>query len=130
MTAQYRGTGRRKTATAQVILSPGEGNAIINGRTAEEYLQGDKSSLTAIYAPLECLGLDKLYNVTIRSMGGGIRGQVEAIQLAIARAIASSNTLTRRPLKTEGFLTVNAACKERKKYGLKKARRAPQFSKR
>ena len=136
---QLKGTGRRKSAIAEVQLVNGTGQFIINGKSSNEYMQEEPSSILAIQAPLELLGLQKNFDIIVKVHGGGFRGQAEAIKLGVARALCKSEkasplllaTQTARSLlKTEGFLTRDSRCKERKKYGLKKARKAPQFSKR
>lgn len=125
-----RGTGRRKSATAQVQLIRGTGEFSINGKSAVAYLQENPSSILAIQAPLDLLGLQKNYDTIVSVQGGGISGQAEAIRLGIARALCQIETSYRSSLKVKKYLTRDARCKERKKYGLKKARKAPQFSKR
>lgn len=128
---KFTGTGRRKSATAQVeLISGGTGKMVINGKEGTEYLQYNPSALWAIQGPLDTLGLEDSYDTIIKCSGGGITGQAEAIQLGIAKALCQMKASNRYPLKSEGYLTRNSLCKERKKYGLKKARKAPQFSKR
>lgn len=129
-TTQYKSTGRRKSAVAQVILIPGSGKIIINGKDGTEYMQYNPKMITTIQAPLNLLGLEEGYDTLVRSSGGGLSGQAEAIRLGIARALCKVDVANRGTLKLAGFLTRNALCVERKKYGLKKARKAPQFSKR
>ena len=127
-----KATGRRKSATAQVeLVSGGTGKIIINGKEGTEYMQYNARSAWKMQAPLDSVGLeDGSYDVIIRCSGGGLTGQAEAIQLGIARALCALQPARRAVLKAEGFLTRNSLSKERKKYGLKKARKAPQFSKR
>ncbi|MFW5789935.1 MAG: 30S ribosomal protein S9 [Halanaerobiaceae bacterium] len=126
---QYRGTGRRKTATARVRLMPGDGEMIINGTDIENYFHR-KSLIQDIQSPLEVtkqLGsLDIVANVN----GGGLSGQAGAVRHGIARALLEVDQEFRKPLKKAGYLTRDSRMKERKKPGLKKARKAPQFSKR
>ena len=126
---QYRGTGRRKTATARVRLIPGNGDMIVNGTDIEDYFHR-KSLIQDIQSPLEVtkqLGsLDLVANVN----GGGLSGQAGAVRHGIARALLEVDQEFRKPLKKAGYLTRDSRMKERKKPGLKKARKAPQFSKR
>ncbi len=128
--AVYWGTGRRKSAIARVRLIPGEGKVIINGRDGENYLQYNQSYLATTKAPLEILGLEGDYDILVNVKGGGVTGQAEAIRLGVARALCELSPDNRPPLKIEGYLTRDPRAKERKKYGLRKARKAPQFSKR
>mgnify|MGYP005994511317 CR=1 FL=1 len=125
-----KGVGRRKSAVAQIQILQGNGEFIINGKNGFSYMQQDSSCLLAIQAPLDVLQLQKKYNIVITVQGGGLNGQSQAIKLAIARALCTIEQSYRSILKTKGYLTRDARCKERKKYGLKKARKAPQFSKR
>nr|YP_010134275.1 ribosomal protein S9 [Navicula veneta]QWM93765.1 ribosomal protein S9 [Navicula veneta] len=124
------GLGKRKQATARVFLVPGEGNLIINKISGEKYLQYNDSYLNLVWAPLEKLSLDKNFDVIVLVKGGGLTGQTEAIQLGIARLLCKMNKENRPILKPFGFLTRDSRIKERKKYGLRKARKAPQYSKR
>lgn len=126
----YHGTGRRKKATARVRLSPGNGILTINGVEGQYYLQLNPHYINTIYKPLKLLGLDNEYNITVSTRGGGLTGQTDAVKLGIARALCNLNRDNRTALKEEGYLTRDARVKERKKYGLRKARKAPQFSKR
>lgn len=126
----YLGTGRRKTSIARVRLTPGSGKLIINGLPGESYLQFSPNYLRISYGPLRTLGLTKEYDIYVRTEGGGLTGQADAIRLGIARALCRVNPENRLALKSEGFLTRDARIKERKKYGLRKARKAPQYSKR
>lgn len=128
--AVYWGTGRRKSAIARVRLIPGEGKVTINGRDGENYLQYNQSYLSTTKAPLEILGLESDYDILVNVKGGGVTGQAEAIRLGVARALCELSPDNRPPLKIEGYLTRDPRAKERKKYGLRKARKAPQFSKR
>lgn len=123
-------TGRRKSAVAQVKLVDGSGQFIINGKLGLNYMQENAFCFLLIQAPFNLLKLDKKYDIIVKVEGGGLLGQAQAIQLGIARALASFETSYRSSLKSKGFLTRDSRCKERRKYGLKKARKAPQFSKR
>jgi small subunit ribosomal protein S9 len=136
-----RAVGRRKRAVAQVELLPdGQGKILVNNRDILEYMQLNLKTVSNIQDPLETLGLENKYDAIIKVSGGGIIGQAQAIRLGIARALCkveeqvqdprSYNREVKDALKVKGFLTQDSRCKERKKYGLKKARRAPQFSKR
>ncbi len=127
--AQYRGTGKRKTSVARVILRPGDGSSWINGRSLEEYFPRDALRSTAT-APLRVAGLEGRFDLWARLDGGGIAGQAGALRHGIARALVEADPELRIPLKREGFLTRDARQVERKKAGLKKARKRPQFSKR
>ncbi|WAS04453.1 30S ribosomal protein S9 [Synechococcus sp. C9] len=126
----YWGTGRRKTAIARVRLCPGEGKVIINDRDGQDYLQSIPAYLLAVKAPLETLGLENEYDILVNAHGGGLTGQAEAICLGVARALCELDPENRQPLKAEGYLTRDPRAKERRKYGLRKARKAPQYSKR
>ncbi|NJL44614.1 MAG: 30S ribosomal protein S9 [Leptolyngbyaceae cyanobacterium SM2_3_12] len=126
----YWGTGRRKTSIARVRLVPGSGQLVINKRPGDDYLQFNPAYLTATKAPLEVLGLESDYDILVNVRGGGLTGQADAIRLGVARALCQLDPENRKPLKVEGYLTRDPRAKERKKYGLKKARKAPQFSKR
>lgn len=126
----YSGTGRRKTSIARVRLIPGSGKLVINGLPGESYLQFSPNYLRISYEPLKTLGLSKDYDIYVQTTGGGLKGQADAIRLGIARALCVINPENRATLKLEGFLTRDARVKERKKYGLRKARKAPQYSKR
>ena len=127
--AQYRGTGKRKTSIARVILRPGDGATWINGRTVEDYFPR-ATHRTALMAPLKVAGAEGTYDLRVRVEGGGPTGQAEAIRHGIARALVEADPELRTVLKREGFLTRDARIVERKKAGLHKARKAPQFSKR
>jgi small subunit ribosomal protein S9 len=127
--AQYRGTGKRKTSIARVILRPGDGKTWINGRTLEDYFPRALHRKTVL-APLEVADAVGRYDLRVRVHGGGISGQAGAIRHGIARALVEADPELRVPLKRQGFLTRDARIVERKKAGLHKARKAPQFSKR
>ncbi|MGJ3254209.1 MAG: 30S ribosomal protein S9 [Elainellaceae cyanobacterium] len=126
----YWGTGRRKSSVARVRLVPGNGELSINGKSGDLYLQFNPAYLMAAKAPLETLGLEGEYDVLVNVRGGGLTGQAESIRLGVARALCQLDPENRKPLKVEGYLTRDPRCKERKKYGLHKARKAPQYSKR
>ena len=124
----WSATGRRKRATAQVrIASPGTGTIQINQVDAQIYLQGKYPN---ILKPLQLFQLEDKCDIFIQTTGGGLTGQADAIRLGCARALCLMDQTYRTELKANGFLTRNSLKKERKKYGLKKARKAPQFSKR
>ena len=124
------GLGRRKQATARVFLVPGEGNLIINKKPGDKYLQYNYTYLNDVWSPLEVLKLEKQFDIIARVSGGGLTGQAEAIQLGVARRLCEIDQENRVILKPFGFLTRDPRIKERKKYGLRKARKAPQYSKR
>jgi len=126
---RYRGTGRRKCAVARVQLVPGTGRIIVNGKSLSEYLNRPTLE-TLVRAPLKVAGVEDRYDVIVNVQGGGISGQAGAIRHGIARALCEIDPEFRGPLKKAGFLTRDPRVKERRKYGLKKARKAPQFSKR
>ncbi len=126
----YWGTGRRKTSVARVRLIPGTGKITINGRPGDHYLNFNPSYIAAVKAPLQTLGLVEAYDVLVNVFGGGLTGQADAIKQGAARALCDLSPDNRKPLKTEGHLSRDPRAKERRKYGLKKARKAPQFSKR
>ena len=124
------GLGKRKQAVARVFLVPGEGNIIINKVPGEKYLQYNESYLNTVWAPLEKLSLEKQFDIIALVKGGGLTGQTEAIQLGVARLLCKMEQQNRLILKPFGFLRRDSRIKERKKYGLRKARKAPQYSKR
>lgn len=126
----YQGTGRRKSAIARVRLVPGSGQLTINGKPGDLYLQFNPSYLAVAKAPLETLGLENEYDILVNAEGGGLTGQSDSIRLGVARALCQLDPDNRKPLKAEGYLTRDPRAKERKKYGLHKARKAPQYSKR
>ena len=127
--AQYQGTGKRETSVARVILRPGDGKTWFNGKTIEEYFPRAVLRQVAL-APLKVAGVEGRYDLRVRVHGGGPTGQAGAVRHGIARALVDSDPELRVPLKREGFLTRDARKVERKKAGLHKARKAPQFSKR
>ena len=126
---QYYGTGRRKSSVARVRLLPGQGNIVINGRDIEEYF-GYETLKRDVRRPLQRPDTLSKYDVFVNVNGGGFTGQSGAIRHGISRALLKADAELRPALKAAGFLTRDARMKERKKYGLKAARRAPQFSKR
>ena len=126
---QYYGTGRRKSSVARVRLVPGEGRIIINDREINEYFPFD-TLILVVKQPLVATETTGSYDVLVNVSGGGFTGQAGAIRHGIARALLQADPAYRPTLKSAGFLTRDARMKERKKYGLKGARRAPQFSKR
>jgi small subunit ribosomal protein S9 len=127
--AQYQGTGKRKTSIARVILRPGDGGTWINGRTLEDYFPRS-THRTTVMAPLKVAGAEASYDLRVRVEGGGPTGQAGAIRHGIARALVEADPALRTELKRRGYLTRDPREKERKKAGLKKARKRPQFSKR
>ena len=126
---QYLGTGRRKSSVARVYLRPGKGTITINGRTFEDYIPSAAIRLDVLQ-PLELTENVEKFDILVNVFGGGITGQAGAIRLGITRALMEANPDYRKILKPAGLVTRDSRAKERKKYGLKKARRAPQFSKR
>lgn len=124
------GLGKRKEAIARVFLIPGEGNLIINKVSGNQYLQYNDTYLEMIWAPLKALNLDKQFDIVTLVQGGGLTGQAQSIQLGVARQLCKMDEHNRPILKPYGFLTRDSRIKERKKYGLRKARKAPQYSKR
>ncbi len=123
------GTGRRKTSTARVFLGKGSGNIIINGKTLDEYF-GRETSRMVVRQPLELLNVADNYDIYITVKGGGINGQAGAIRHGITRALIELDETNKPELRTAGFVTRDAREVERKKLGLRKARKRPQFSKR
>lgn len=126
---QYFGTGRRKSSVARVVLESGKGTITINGRAFEDYIPSAATRLDVLQ-PLELTENTDKFDVTVNVFGGGITGQAGAIRLGITRALMEVNPDLRATLKPAGLVTRDPRAKERKKYGLKKARRASQFSKR
>ncbi len=126
---QFYGTGRRKSAVARVYLKPGKGNITVNKRELDEYF-GLETLKTIVRQPLVATETEKKYDINVNVKGGGTTGQAGAIRHGIARALLKVDADFRPALKSAGFLTRDPRMKERKKPGLKAARRAPQFSKR
>jgi small subunit ribosomal protein S9 len=129
VTGTAMGTGRRKEAIARVRIAPGTGKWLINDRTLNDYFP-NKVHQQLISEPFVTLGADEAFDVVARIQGGGVTGQAGALRLGIARALTLVDPENRPSLKRAGFLTRDARVKERKKAGLKKARKAPQYSKR
>jgi len=125
----FYGTGRRKTSIARVRLLTGEGEVVVNGRSLEEHF-GNAIDLTEITMPFKVTGTEGRYNAMVKVEGGGHHGQAGAIRHGIARALLQSDEGTRLPLRQAGLLSRDPRMKERKKYGLKRARKAPQYTKR
>ena len=126
----FYGLGRRKSATARARLSGGKGAIVINGKPAEEYLDGNTTLLAELTDPLALIGKQKEFDVSLVISGGGTSGQVDAAKSAIAKAIAEMDETQRGSLKKAGFIKRDPREKERKKYGLRSARKREQFSKR
>ena len=126
----FYGLGRRKSATARARLVPGKGAITINGKTAAEYLSDNKTMLAEITDPLALVNKQKDYDVTLLVSGGGLAGQVDAIKLAIAKAVTLAHGDLRSTLKKADLLSRDPREKERKKYGLRSARKREQYSKR
>ena len=134
---KYTGTGHRKTSVARVTLTPGKGKITVNGREVDQYFT-DKLLVLDLCQPLDVTNTRDMFDVDVKVNGGGLSGQAGATRLGITRALlvydantpADSENSFRKVLKAEGFITRDSRKKERKKPGLKKARRAPQFSKR
>ena len=125
------GIGRRKEATAKVILQESEtGTFSLNGQSPAKYLTRDPILLAKVQSPFECLGITNQYSIIATVKGGGISGQADAVTLALSKALAQVKESFKIGLRTNKLLTTDARVVERKKYGLKKARKAPQFSKR
>jgi len=124
------GIGRRKQSSARVFLKLGNGQLFINKIPGNEYLQYNDNYLNLIWLPLEKLKLHEKFDIEVLVKGGGLTGQAEAIQLGVARLVCKLNDSHRLILKPLGLLTRDSRIKERKKYGLRKARKAPQYSKR
>ena len=125
----FAGVGRRKTSIARVRLVPGTGEVVVNGRALDTYFGG--SIWTAqVHEPFQAVNQVGRYNVDVRVTGGGPSGQAGAIRHAIARALVASDEALKAQLRQQGLLTRDARMKERKKYGLKRARKAPQYTKR
>lgn len=128
-TLVYQGTGRRKTSVARVYLTPGTGVITINKKSIDEYLPSELLRMT-VRSPFEVTSTQDTFDVNVNVFGGGLTGQAGAIRHGISRALLDASDDYRALLKVAGFLTRDPRAKERKKYGLRGARRAPQFSKR
>ena len=127
----YYGMGRRKTAVARVRLFPnGDGTIIVNGKSVDSYFGTRDTHMATIASPLRVLDLGNSYTMTVRVVGGGVTGQAGAIRHALARALVRMNPESKPALRKAGFLTRDPRMKERKKPGLKRARKAPQYTKR
>ena len=126
---QYYGTGRRKSSAARVFIKPGTGNIVINKRSIEEYFSRPTARMVVLQ-PLELVGMTENFVLYITVKGGGITGQSGAIRHGITRALMEYDETLRPALRAAGYVTRDARCVERKKVGLRKARRRPQFSKR
>ena len=127
---QYYGTGRRKSSVARVRLIPGKGNIIINKKTLDDYFGGLELLKNEVKRPLQITGAEGKFDVIATVKGGGTTGQSGALRHGVSRALCQADPENRPALKAAGFLTRDPRMKERKKYGLKKARKASQFSKR
>lgn len=125
----YYGTGRRKEAVAQVRLYPGTGSIVVNGKPVEEYFTRELD-LHRLRAPLLATEMAERFSIMVRVVGGGVNGQAEAVGHGIARALLEADPELRLTLRRGGFLTRDSRIKERKKPGLKRARKAPQYTKR
>lgn len=126
---KFYGTGRRKNAVARVYIFPGEGKITINNKEVLHYF-GRRVLEMIVRQPLEITGTAGRFDVSVKALGGGISGQAGAVRMGLARALVQADPNLRPVLKKAGFLTRDPRMKERRKYGLKKARRAPQYSKR
>ena len=126
----FFGTGRRKTAVARVRLTPGTGTFIVNGKTATDYFGGRQLNQIVIEQALRLVNRLGQYNVSVKVVGGGVSGQAGAVRHGISRALIQADETLRPVLKKNGLLTRDARAKERKKPGLKRARKAPQYTKR
>ena len=124
------GLGKRKRAVARVFLVPGEGNLIINKVAGDKYLQYNQTYINKVWEPLKKLNLENQFDIIVLVKGGGLTGQTDAIKLGVARLICKMENENRLILKPFGVLSRDARIKERKKYGLRKARKASQYSKR
>jgi small subunit ribosomal protein S9 len=126
----YYGTGRRKTAVARVRIYPdGEGRIVVNGRDGDQYFARE-TLMQQVRSPFRLLELGNRFGVSVKVVGGGVSGQAGAVRHGIARALVRADEEFRSPLRRAGFLTRDPRMKERKKYGLKRARKAPQYTKR
>ncbi len=124
------GTGKRKSAVARVRLLPGDGQIVVNGRPAKEYFGGRDVYQLVMQMPFQLTGTEGRYSASIKVTGGGHTGQAEAIRHGVSRALLLADEGFRPVLKSAGLLTRDARIKERKKVGLKRARKAPQYTKR
>ncbi len=127
---QYAGTGRRKSSVARVRLVPGTGNITVNKKALDDYFAGMEILKSEVRRPLQLVGAESSFDVIATVKGGGTTGQSGALRHGISRALCVADPENRAALKAAGFMTRDPRMKERKKYGLKAARRAPQFSKR
>ncbi len=127
---QYAGTGRRKSSVARVRLVPGKGNITVNSKSLDEYFGGLELLKNEVRRPLQLIGAEGKFDVIATVKGGGTTGQSGALRHGVSRALCQADPENRSALKAAGFMTRDPRMKERKKYGLKKARRASQFSKR
>ncbi|MBN8430769.1 MULTISPECIES: 30S ribosomal protein S9 [Microbulbifer] len=128
-TTQYYGTGRRKTSTARVFIAQGEGKISVNGRTLDEYF-GREVARMIVRQPLEMVDMVEKFDINVTVKGGGSFGQAGAIRHGLTRALMQYDESLRQPLRAAGYVTRDARAVERKKVGLRKARKKPQFSKR
>lgn len=128
-TTQYYGTGRRKTSTARVFIEQGEGKITVNGRSLDEYF-GREVARMIVHQPLEKVDMVEKFDINVTVKGGGSFGQAGAIRHGLTRALMQYDEALRQPLRAEGYVTRDARAVERKKVGLRKARKKPQFSKR
>ncbi|WP_193165962.1 30S ribosomal protein S9 [Microbulbifer hainanensis] len=128
-TTQYYGTGRRKTSTARVFIAAGEGKITVNGRSLDEYF-GREVARMIVRQPLEKVDMVEKFDINVTVKGGGSFGQAGAIRHGLTRALMQYDEALRQPLRAEGYVTRDARAVERKKVGLRKARKKPQFSKR
>ena len=128
-TTVFLGTGRRKSSIARVRIMPGKGNLIVNGKSLDEYLPTEVLRIIAKH-PFDVTNTNGKFDMIVKVEGGGLSGQAGAIRHGLARALVAANEENRAALKAAGFLTRDPRMKERKKPGLKKARKSPQFSKR
>lgn len=126
----YFGLGRRKSSTVRAMLTNGKGQITINDKTADDYLDHNEQLLWRLKRPLDHLDLSGKYDINLKALGGGMSGQVDAMVLAISKAVSEVSDDLRSTLKKAGFIKRDSREKERKKYGLKRARKKEQFSKR
>lgn len=126
----FYGLGRRKASTARARLMGGKGNITVNDKKAEEYFCGNEAWIAELITPLQLIGKEKAYDISLKVDGGGLAGQVDASKLAISKALSAMNDDLRGTLKKAGLLMRDPREKEPKKYGLRKARKKEQFSKR